>query len=164
MLSHRHAPTLLQHDLECAGSFFSNADVLLIFLLAPSARHPQRELGSDRASGQQRKDHNIRSRTYRRRPRQRHCRAQNQSTHEFASPNRCREIRQGPGQSTSPDAHQHVHANTNVCVGRDQVGQIALAIGNPFGLDHTLTTGVISGLGRETTSPTGRPITNVIQT
>lgn len=45
-----------------------------------------------------------------------------------------------------------------------QVGQIALAIGNPFGLDHTLTTGVISGLGRETTSPTGRPITNVIQT
>lgn len=44
------------------------------------------------------------------------------------------------------------------------VGQTALAIGNPFGLDHTLTAGVISGLGREVKSPIGRPITNVIQT
>ena len=45
-----------------------------------------------------------------------------------------------------------------------RVGQGSLAIGNPFGLDHTLTTGVISGLGREVKSPTGRPISNVIQT
>lgn len=45
-----------------------------------------------------------------------------------------------------------------------QVGQKAFAIGNPFGLDHTLTTGVISGLGREITSVTGRPIQDVIQT
>ncbi len=44
-----------------------------------------------------------------------------------------------------------------------KVGQLALAIGNPFGLDHTLTVGVISGLGREVKSPIGRPITNVIQ-
>jgi len=44
-----------------------------------------------------------------------------------------------------------------------KVGQLALAIGNPFGLDHTLTAGVISGLGREVKSPIGRPITNVIQ-
>lgn len=44
-----------------------------------------------------------------------------------------------------------------------KVGQLALAIGNPFGLDHTLTAGIISGLGREVKSPIGRPITNVIQ-
>jgi S1-C subfamily serine protease len=45
-----------------------------------------------------------------------------------------------------------------------RVGQTALAIGNPFGLDHTLTSGIISGLGREVKSPTGQPITDVIQT
>lgn len=45
-----------------------------------------------------------------------------------------------------------------------RVGQQSLAIGNPFGLDHTLTAGIISGLGREVKSPSGRPISNVIQT
>lgn len=45
-----------------------------------------------------------------------------------------------------------------------RVGQGALAIGNPFGLDHTLTSGIISGIGREVKSPIGRPISNVIQT
>eukprot|EP00555_Chaetoceros_dichaeta_P008975 CAMPEP_0198272754 /NCGR_PEP_ID=MMETSP1447-20131203/54399_1 /TAXON_ID=420782 /ORGANISM="Chaetoceros dichaeta, Strain CCMP1751" /LENGTH=194 /DNA_ID=CAMNT_0043966113 /DNA_START=16 /DNA_END=597 /DNA_ORIENTATION=+ len=45
-----------------------------------------------------------------------------------------------------------------------KVGQSAYAIGNPFGLDHTLTVGVISGMGREVKSPIGRPISNVIQT
>lgn len=45
-----------------------------------------------------------------------------------------------------------------------KVGQQTMAIGNPFGLDHTLTSGIISGTGREVKSPIGRPITNVIQT
>ena len=44
------------------------------------------------------------------------------------------------------------------------VGQYVYAIGNPFGLDQTLTTGVISALGREIKSLTGRPIRDVIQT
>lgn len=45
-----------------------------------------------------------------------------------------------------------------------KVGQSVYAIGNPFGLDHTLTTGIISALGREITSISGRPIKDVIQT
>ena len=45
-----------------------------------------------------------------------------------------------------------------------RVGQSVLAIGNPFGLDQTLTTGVISGLGREIESATQRPIQDGIQT
>jgi S1-C subfamily serine protease len=44
------------------------------------------------------------------------------------------------------------------------VGQKVLAIGNPFGLDQTLTTGVISALGREIKSRTGQRIEGVIQT
>lgn len=45
-----------------------------------------------------------------------------------------------------------------------EVGQRVFAIGNPFGLDQTLTTGIISGLGREIQSLTRRPIQGVIQT
>lgn len=45
-----------------------------------------------------------------------------------------------------------------------RVGQSVFAIGNPFGLDQTLTTGVISALGREIKSIGGRPIRGVIQT
>jgi S1-C subfamily serine protease len=44
------------------------------------------------------------------------------------------------------------------------VGQKAFAIGNPFGLDQTLTTGAISALGREITAVTGRTIAGMIQT
>ena len=44
------------------------------------------------------------------------------------------------------------------------VGQMAFAIGNPFGLDHSLTTGVVSALDREIESIPGRVIRNVIQT
>jgi S1-C subfamily serine protease len=45
-----------------------------------------------------------------------------------------------------------------------KVGQKVLAIGNPFGLDQTLTTGVVSGLGREIKSVTQHSIFDVIQT
>nr|WP_256868166.1 trypsin-like peptidase domain-containing protein [Candidatus Entotheonella palauensis] len=45
-----------------------------------------------------------------------------------------------------------------------QVGQNVFAIGNPFGLDQTLTTGIISALGREINSVSGRTIPDVIQT
>ncbi|MEQ8784882.1 MAG: trypsin-like peptidase domain-containing protein [Pirellulaceae bacterium] len=45
-----------------------------------------------------------------------------------------------------------------------QVGQKTFAIGNPFGLDQTLTTGVISALGRTIDSVAGVPIEDVIQT
>ncbi len=45
-----------------------------------------------------------------------------------------------------------------------KVGQSVFAIGNPFGLDQTLTTGVISGLGREIQSQTDQTIEGVIQT
>jgi S1-C subfamily serine protease len=44
------------------------------------------------------------------------------------------------------------------------VGQKVLSIGNPFGLDSSLTTGVISALGREIESIAGTRIENVIQT
>jgi S1-C subfamily serine protease len=45
-----------------------------------------------------------------------------------------------------------------------QVGQSVFAIGNPFGLDRTLTTGIVSALGRSIQSVTNRKIQNVIQT
>ena len=44
------------------------------------------------------------------------------------------------------------------------VGQKVFAIGNPFGLDQTLTTGIISALNRSIAGAGGRPIDNVIQT
>lgn len=45
-----------------------------------------------------------------------------------------------------------------------RVGQSCLAIGNPYGYANTLTTGVVSGLGREIPSPNGRAIKGAIQT
>jgi S1-C subfamily serine protease len=45
-----------------------------------------------------------------------------------------------------------------------QVGDPVIAIGNPFGLDRTLTTGVVSALQREIRAPNGFAISNVIQT
>jgi putative serine protease PepD len=45
-----------------------------------------------------------------------------------------------------------------------QVGDLAIAIGNPFGLDRTATEGIVSGLGREIQAPNGFQIDSVIQT
>ena len=45
-----------------------------------------------------------------------------------------------------------------------QVGDTALAIGSPFGLQGTFTAGIVSGLNRSTTAPNGRALTGMIQT
>jgi S1-C subfamily serine protease len=45
-----------------------------------------------------------------------------------------------------------------------QVGDSVYAIGNPYGLDETLTRGIVSALGREISAPDGAKITGAIQT
>jgi len=47
---------------------------------------------------------------------------------------------------------------------RLRVGQIAIAIGSPYGFQHTVTAGIVSALGRSMRASTGRLLDNVLQT
>ncbi|HEX4467502.1 MAG TPA: trypsin-like peptidase domain-containing protein [Solirubrobacteraceae bacterium] len=58
----------------------------------------------------------------------------------------------------------HLHALALVGAGNVQIGDAAYAIGNPFGLNWTLTTGVISATNRTIKAPDGSSIGGVLQT
>jgi len=61
--------------------------------------------------------------------------------------------------SGSGAAHLQFARSSNL-----QIGQLAIAIGNPLGFEHTVTAGVVSALGRSLRASTGRLIDDVIQT
>jgi S1-C subfamily serine protease len=61
---------------------------------------------------------------------------------------------------SGPDLHALAFGNSH----RLRVGQIVIAIGNPFGFQHTVTAGVVSATGRSLRARTGRLMTGLIQT
>jgi len=62
------------------------------------------------------------------------------------------------------DLNETVYPITIGSIDDVMIGQYSYAIGNPFGQDNTFTMGIISGLNRELSSPTGRKIKGIIQT
>ena len=75
----------------------------------------------------------------------------------------------GRADATPTDAFSEAwkRSLSPIAVGTTQnlrVGQKVFAIGNPFGLDQTLTAGIVSGVGRDIKSITGRRIRDVVQT
>lgn len=69
-------------------------------------------------------------------------------------------LRDNSSQSTMPTLRPLVFGSSSNLL----VGQSLLAIGNPFGLDRTITSGLVSALGRSVTGVAGNPIRNCIQT
>lgn len=63
-----------------------------------------------------------------------------------------------------PSQVEHLRPLEVAASGEVKVGQTVNAIGNPFGLDWTLTTGVVSALGRDIEGAGGRPIKDCLQT
>ncbi len=61
----------------------------------------------------------------------------------------------------SAKSSPHLHFARSAAL---RIGQLAIAIGNPLGFEHTVTAGVVSALGRSLRASTGRLIDDVIQT